>query len=170
MRRYSNGKLLATAPNPFRLTYPLNVEGIGDLLPTQSGTRYEQTLQGWRKLACAVIEDACRDAGISQRNVLYDVRVHRPIESPRWYARRKSWQKRSVLAVRYLLGDDSTASFPIGLACQLAGIDPQALHDRVTWYIQQGLIRAPDGAPGSARGWTRRAPWSPRVWPSAPMR
>ena len=170
MRRYKHGSLLSPTPNPFRLTYPLNVEGIGDLLPTQANTRYDSPLHGWRKLACAVLEDACRDAGISRANVLYDVAAHRPDESPKWYARRKHWRQRSQEAVEYLLGLDRSASFPIDLACELAGIDQRALHDRVIRYVQAGLIQAPDAAPGPSPGWTRRAPWSPRAWPYAAMR
>jgi hypothetical protein len=82
---------------------------------------------GWRRLACAVIEDAFRCAGIIGEKPVLDFGAQlRSGRRARWY------RQRHVEAIEYLMGRHPDVAFPIEVACALAGIDFEALRERVS--------------------------------------
>ena len=100
-------------------------EGIGDVLPCQVEVATTLPgLLGWRRLACAVLEDACRCAGLIDQQ---------PVPDGGRQLRRDFWRKRVMRdAVEWLLGECPDVAFPIDVACALAGVNPQALRERLT--------------------------------------
>src|SRR5262252_4066000 len=109
--------------NRFRPSYIPNLEGVGDLLPSQvhSSLPLPVALEGWRRLACAVIEDALRCAGLS---------IEKPVLNTKTCGKNSGVQRRCE-ALAYLTGDQPSVALPIDVACAFAGIDEHALRQRV---------------------------------------
>src|SRR5262245_7747806 len=104
-------KVLTTTGNPYRPSYVPNLDGVGDVMPSQvEVSTFPPALVGRRRLACAVIEDALRCAGLS---------IEKPVLNTggtSWrYLRANRTRYRDAMA--YLIGEQPHVALPIDVAC-----------------------------------------------------